>query len=59
MTDATTDQQSQQGNVQQGHTKESAVQQAGQMALKMFMKSEMGGSGGGGGGLLSMASRFM
>jgi hypothetical protein len=44
-----------------GASKESAVAQAGQMALKMYMKSEMGGGGAGGsaGGLLSMASKFL
>ncbi len=36
--------------------KESAVQQAGEMALKMYMG---GGSGGGAGGLMSLASKFM
>jgi len=29
------------------------------MALKMYMKSQMGGGGGGMGGLMGMASKFM
>jgi len=36
--------------------KESAVQKAGEMALKMYMG---GGGGGGAGGLMSLASKFM
>jgi len=28
------------------------------MAMKMLMKSEMGGGGGGAGGLMSLASKF-
>lgn len=44
------DQQSAQGKVQGGATKEDAVGQAAKMALKMYMKSEMGGGGGGGHG---------
>lgn len=52
------DQQAANGNVAEGESKESAVQQAGEMALKMYMKSEMGGSSGGG-GLMSLASKFM
>jgi len=49
------DQQSGQGNTG-GASKNDVVASAGQMALKMFLKSEMGGSGG---GLMSMASKFM
>ncbi len=43
-----------------GASKESAVQEAAEMALKMYMKSQ-GGSGGGGGisGLMGMASKFL
>ncbi|KAF2772046.1 hypothetical protein EJ03DRAFT_334272 [Teratosphaeria nubilosa] len=53
------DQQQSQGNVQQGHSKQDAVQSAAQMAMKMFMKSEMGGGGSSsGGGLMSLASKF-
>jgi len=48
------DQQSGSGNMQQGANKQSAVQSAGEMALKMYMKSQ-----GGGGGLMGMASKFM
>lgn len=51
------DQQSSSGRVSSGSSKESAVQQAGEMALKMYLKSQ-GGSGGSG-GLLSFASKFM
>ncbi|KAL8820146.1 MAG: hypothetical protein Q9191_007575 [Dirinaria sp. TL-2023a] len=53
------DQQSSQGNLSSGATKESAVQKAGEMALKMYLKGQGGGSGGGAGGLMSLASKFM
>lgn len=53
------DNQSAQGNVQSGASKQSAVQQAGEMALKMYMKSQGGGGGAGPGGLLGFASKFM
>lgn len=54
------DQQSANGNVAQGTDKQSAVTKAGEMALKMYLKSQMGGGGGGGGGgLASMAAKFM
>jgi hypothetical protein len=56
------DQQSAQGNTHPDATKQDAIAQAGQMALQMFMKSEMGGGGGGGGGmgsLLGLAGKFM
>lgn len=59
------EQQSSQGKVSSGSSKESAVQQAGEMALKMYLKSKSDASGGGssGGssssGLLSLASKFM
>jgi hypothetical protein len=36
-------------------SKESAVAQAAQMAMKMYFKSEMGGSGG----IMGFASKFM
>lgn len=49
------EQQSSQGNVSSGASKESAVQQAGEMALKMYMKSQGQSSGG----LMSLASKFM
>ncbi|RFU28372.1 hypothetical protein B7463_g7986, partial [Scytalidium lignicola] len=40
------DSQSAQGNVSSGSTKETAIQKAGEMALKMYMKSQGGGGGG-------------
>jgi len=49
------DQQSSQGNVASGSNKESAIQQAGEMALKMYMQSQ----GGGASGLMGMASKFL
>ncbi|CZT47042.1 uncharacterized protein RSE6_07565 [Rhynchosporium secalis] len=54
------DHQSSQGNVSNAN-KESTVQKAGEMALKMFMKSQMQGGGGSSGasGLMSMASKFL
>ena len=48
------DQQSSSGNVASGASKESAVQSAGEMALKMYM-----GSQGGSSGLMGLASKFM
>lgn len=54
------DQQSSSGRISSGSSKESAVQQAGEMALKMYLKSQGGGSSSGGSsGLLSLASKFM
>ncbi|OCK87590.1 uncharacterized protein K441DRAFT_490334, partial [Cenococcum geophilum 1.58] len=55
------DQQSAQGNTHPSATKQDAVSSAAQMALKMYMKSEMGGGGGGGGmgSLMGFASKFM
>jgi hypothetical protein len=54
------DSQSAAGNVASGASKESAIQQAGEMALKMYMQSQGGGSGGGGmSGLMGMASKFL
>ncbi len=52
------DNQSQQGNTS-GASKESTIQQAGEMALKMYMKSQGGGSGGGASSLLGLASKFL
>ncbi|KAH8682194.1 hypothetical protein BX600DRAFT_36680 [Xylariales sp. PMI_506] len=49
------DEQSSQGNVSGGASKESSVMQAGEMALKMYMKTQGGGSSS---GLLSLASKF-
>jgi hypothetical protein len=51
------DQQASQGKVADGGSKNSAVMQAGEMALKMYMKSQ--GGGGGASGLLGFASKFM
>lgn len=54
------DQQSGQGNLQQGASKQSAITEAGEMALKMYMGGGGGGgSGGGMGGLMGMASKFL
>ncbi|OCL02062.1 hypothetical protein AOQ84DRAFT_305445, partial [Glonium stellatum] len=56
------DQQSAQGNTHPSATKQDAISSAAQMALKMYMKSEMGGGGGGGGGmggLMGLAGKFM
>lgn len=56
------EQQSAAGKVSSDTSKESAVQQAGEMALKMYLKSKTGGGesgGGGSSGLLSLASKFM
>lgn len=57
------DSQASKGKVEGGASKESAVMQAGEMALKMYMKSQgTGGSAGGSsglGGLMGMASKFM
>jgi hypothetical protein len=53
------DSQSSAGNVASGASKESAIQQAGEMALKMYMQSQGGGSGGGGASsLMGLASKF-
>ncbi|KAK3329077.1 hypothetical protein B0H66DRAFT_12902 [Apodospora peruviana] len=63
------DRQASQGNVSSGANKESAVMKAGEMALKIYLKSQGtraaagGGAGAAGGsrlpGLLSMAGKFM
>ena len=57
------DAQASQGNVEAGADKQSAVRKAGEMALKMYLKSKGGGAGagagGGVGGLLDMAGKFM
>ncbi|KAI0861068.1 hypothetical protein F4860DRAFT_514138 [Xylaria cubensis] len=52
------DKQASQGKVSSDSSKESAVMQAGEMALKMYMKSQGGGSSGAS-GLLGLASKFM
>lgn len=55
------DQQSSQGNMSSGTSKESAVTQAAEMALKFYMKNQGGGGSGGSGmsGLMGLASKFM
>ncbi|KAK8072459.1 hypothetical protein PG996_005807 [Apiospora saccharicola] len=55
------DQKQAQGQVSGDASKESTIMQAGELALKMYMKSKGGDSGGssGGSGLLSLASKFM
>lgn len=53
------DQQSSQGNVASGATKESAIQQAGEMALKFYMQSQGSSGGSGASGLLGLASKFL
>ncbi len=55
------DQQDSKGRVSSGSSKEGAVTEAAQMALKMYLKSQGGGSssGGGMGSLLGMASKFL
>ena len=53
------DSQSAAGNVSSGASKESAIQQAGEMALKMYMQSQGGSGGGGMSGLMGMASKFL
>ncbi|ROT39536.1 hypothetical protein SODALDRAFT_331653 [Sodiomyces alkalinus F11] len=45
------------GRVKQGTTKEGVIQQAGEMALKLFFKSQV--KQGGAGGLVDMASKFL
>lgn len=47
--------------VQQSGDKQSAVNSAAEMALKMYMKGGSGGIGGtgGAGGLMSLASKFL
>ena len=53
------DQQQGQGNVASGADKQSAVNTAAKMALKLYMKSEGQGGGGGPGGLMGLAGKFM
>jgi hypothetical protein len=63
------DSQAANGNVASGASKESAVEQAASMALKMYLKSQGSGGGGvgallGGGGsnmsgLMGLASKFL
>jgi len=53
------DAQAAKGRVPAGSEKESAVLQAGEMALKMYLKSRADSGGAGPGGLLGMASKFV
>jgi hypothetical protein len=60
------DAQASQGNVAPGADKQSAVMKAGELALKMYLKSHGSGQGGGSaggeqgvGGLLQFAGKFM
>ncbi|KAL8747802.1 MAG: hypothetical protein Q9184_007551 [Pyrenodesmia sp. 2 TL-2023] len=60
------DEQSAQGKVEPGADKQSMVNDAAKMALKMYLKSQGGGASGGGGGggggpggLMGMASKFL
>lgn len=53
------DQQSQQGKVESGADKQSVVNDAAKMALKMYLKGQAGGAGGGPGGLMGMAGKFL
>jgi hypothetical protein len=46
------------GQVASGASKESVIQQAGEMAMKMYFKSQGGGQGGGASQLLGFASKF-
>ncbi|KAI1108118.1 hypothetical protein F5Y14DRAFT_109537 [Nemania sp. NC0429] len=58
------DKKASQGKVSSGSSKESAVMQAGEVALKMYLKSQGGNqssssSSGGASGLLGLASKFL
>jgi len=61
------DQQAANGNTSSGASKEGAIQSAAEMALKFYLKSQMGGGGGGAasgsggglGGLMNIASKFL
>jgi hypothetical protein len=49
--------------VAEGTSKEGVIQQAGEVAMKMYFKQQMGGGSGGqsggAGGLMSLASKFL
>ncbi|KAM0342077.1 hypothetical protein ACHAPU_009690 [Fusarium lateritium] len=48
------------GKVSDGTSKESVIQQAGEVALKMYFKNQAGGGGqGGSGGLMGLATKFL
>ncbi|KAI1868402.1 uncharacterized protein JN550_006318, partial [Neoarthrinium moseri] len=53
------DQKAAQGQVSSGASKESAVMQAGEMALKFYLKSQGGGQASSSSGLMGLASKFM
>jgi len=55
------DKESAQGHTQPDANKQDVVASAAQMALKMYLKSQMGGgnANSGGGGLMSLASKFL
>lgn len=46
------------GQVSSDASKESVIQQAGEMAMKMYFKSQGGGQSGGTSQLLGLASKF-
>lgn len=53
------DAQSTKGKASPGSDKESTVMRAGEMALKMYLKSQADRGGSSSGGLLGMANKFM
>jgi hypothetical protein len=53
------DKQSSEGNVDPSASKQSAVNAAAKMALKMYLKGQSGGGGGGPGGLMGIANKFL
>jgi len=53
------EQQSAQGNVASGESKESAVQKAGEMAMKFYMKNQLSGGSSGVSGIMGMAQKFL
>ncbi|KAI1414014.1 hypothetical protein F5Y13DRAFT_159555 [Hypoxylon sp. FL1857] len=53
------DQKASQGKVSSDSSKESAVMKAGETALKMYLKSQGGGSQSSGSSLLGLASKFL
>ncbi|KAI2471362.1 hypothetical protein F4781DRAFT_429478 [Annulohypoxylon bovei var. microspora] len=53
------DQKASQGKVSSDSSKETAVMKAGEMALKMYLKSNGGGASSSGSGILGLASKFL
>lgn len=53
------DGRSSKNGVASGTNKDDVIKQAGEMALKMYVKSQVGGSGGGSGGFAGLASKFL